>query len=144
MSFVSRSVHTPLKWEGLKYYKRKFTKADFWKGLRPDSRSLVGSSWPWWLKRPTTTVQAVMDGESYFINIRLFNLEDFFGFAERKGARDVGNPSWLREELQITPGERSPCERWTRMLSGRWCQRLRHAWAKLLTSPVEASGILNT
>ena len=42
-------------------------------------------------EKPTTTVQAVMDGESYFINIRL--LEDFFLFPERKGARDVGNPS---------------------------------------------------
>ena len=62
-------VQGVLKWEGLKYYKRKFTKADFWEGPSPDSRSLVGSLWPGWLKKPATTVQAVMDGQSYFINI---------------------------------------------------------------------------
>ena len=61
---------------------RKFTKADFWEGQRPDSRSLVGSSWTWWLKKPTTTVQAVMNGESYFINIQLW--EDFFDFLRGK------------------------------------------------------------
>ena len=82
-------------WDGLKYYKRKFTKADFWEDQRPYGTSLVGSSRPGWLKEPTPTVQAVMDGESYFNNIRL--LEDFFWFPERKGARDVGNLSWLRE-----------------------------------------------
>ena len=41
-------VRRVLKWEGLKYYKRKFTKfkaADSWEGRRPNSRSLVGSSW---------------------------------------------------------------------------------------------------
>ena len=54
-------VQRVFKWEGLKYYKRKFTKADFWEGQRPDSRSLVRSSWPWWLKKPTTAAQAVMD-----------------------------------------------------------------------------------
>ena len=56
------------------------------------------------------------------------------------------NPSWLRLGRRIadTAGERSLCERWTRLVSGRWCRRLRHAWANLLTSPREASGILNT
>ena len=113
-------VQRVFKWKGLKYSKRKFTKVDFWEGQRPDNRSLVGSSWPWWLKKPTTTAQAVMDGELFFINIRL--LEDFFfWFPERKGARDVGYPSGLREESQITPGERNFCKWWTRMymLSGR-------------------------
>ena len=45
----------------------------------------------------------------------------FFWFPEprRKGARDVGNSSWLREESQMTPGEKSLCETWTRMLSVR-------------------------
>ena len=103
-------VRRVFKWEGLKCCKRKFTKADFWKRQRPDSRSLVGSSWPWWLKKPTTTDQAVMDGESFFINTRL--LDNFSWVSEKKGAREVGNPSWLGEESQITSGERRLCERW--------------------------------
>ena len=38
-------VRRVFKWEGLKYCKRTFTKADSWEGRRPDSTSLVGSSW---------------------------------------------------------------------------------------------------
>ena len=61
-------VQRVFKWEGLKYYKRNFNKADFWEGQRPNSRSLVGNSWPWCQKKPRITVQAVMDGESYSIS----------------------------------------------------------------------------
>ena len=65
---------------------------------------------------PSTTVQAVMDDESFFINIRLW--EGVFGFPARKGARKVENPSLLGEKkARMTPGERSPCQRWTRMFS---------------------------
>ena len=42
-------------------------------------------------EEPSTTVQAVMDGESILNKHTTFGR--FFGFPERKGAREVGNPS---------------------------------------------------
>ena len=109
--------------EGLKYYKRKFTKVDFWEGQRPDSRSLVGNSWPWWLKKPATTVQAVMDVESYFINIRL--LEDFFWFPERHiGARmTIAGCGWkllfARLRVSLPSHDNHTCERKWRFMAVR-------------------------
>ena len=57
-----------------------------------------------------------------------------FFFPERKGAREVGNPYWPTEKLQMTPAEINSCERWTKMLSDRLCRRLKHAWGKLFSS----------
>ena len=43
----------------------------------------------------------------------------FFWFPERKGAREVGNPSWLRKKIADDSGRKKSYERWTRMLSSR-------------------------
>ena len=106
-----------VKWEGWSNTKENWPKRTSEKA-RFDSRGLVESSWPWWMQKPTTTAKAVMDGESFFINIRL--LGDFFDFLREKvpgtwkiQAVSEENPRYLWEKevfVRDWPESCPPCK----------------------------------
>ena len=79
----------------------------------------------WTAAKPSATVQAVMDDESYFTKIRPWEVFFFFWFPERKGGREVGKPGWLKEASQLTPGEGCPWRRFVQpiMLEVKTCLR---------------------